>query len=368
MKKLVLMIIGLLAIFTIIRVQSEENTGNGRLMIHPGYVEIGGGEGKVAFSFGFMDVKGGEVKQWDIFPMSLSLRAKNTNLGISFSGFNFLTRSGVTIGKEITVKGTRNGDILSIGGNVLIEGKVEGDVWTLGADISLKNRGVITGNAVAIGGKITKDKRAKILGNREALENIKLPFISFLASGKSAVKIRMLIELFRISLFLLFLFILVHFWSTSLERMLPVTFGRWKENILYILFTFFIVPLSVILLVLSIAGIFFLPFFLLLFLVMVYAGAVIVMVKIGMSLLVGRSPGGILSNGRLYLGGLIGYLIIEIPFLLGLVLDMSSSGGFITAAGAILKAIGVTLWIVTALYGTGVVLSHFRYRNEPSGA
>ncbi len=367
MKKLVLMIIGLLAVFTIIRVQSEENTGRGRLTIHPGYFELGGGEERVAFSFGFMDVRGKEVKQWDIFPMSVSVRTKKASIGISFSGFNFLTRSGVTIGKQIIVKGTRKGDILSVGGDVLVEGKVEGDVWTFGADISLKKGAVITGNAVAIGGKIVKDKKARILGNRDALENIKLPFISFLASGKSAVKIRMMIELFRIVLFLLLLFFFVHFWSDSLGKMLPLTFGRWKENILYILFAAFLVPLFIILLLLSIVGIFFLPFFILVFLVSVYAGAVVVMVRIGIGLLGGGPTEGMPSNGRIYLGGLVGYLIIEIPFLLGLVLDLASSKGFITVVGVFLKATGVVLWIITALYGTGVVLSHLRYRNEASG-
>ncbi len=356
MKKLFLLIIGLIALFTVIRVQSEEVSSS--VLIHPGCIEFGGKNANVRLNFGFIDLINGKDREWSILPLSLSVVSGKTSLRIGFSGLEFLTRSGVTIGKKIIIRGEREGDVISLGGEVDISGKVKGDVWTLGANIVLKKGARITGNAVAIGGRIKQARGSIIGGNKESLPQVKIPLLGLFTSRNSAVKIRLIVEIGRTLLFLLILFLFVHFSFNSARGISSVVLRSWKDNLLYFLLLLVVVPLITGLFILSVSGILFLPLLALLLISMLYIGFLVVVIRLGLFFF-----GEGASQGRLYLAGLVGYFLVEIPFFIGLPLS-TANGEVLQAIATVLKLITTVLWFAFAFYGSGAILGYLRVRNK----
>ncbi len=357
MKKLFLLIIGLIALFTVIRVQSEDIRS--ALSIHPGCVEFGKEDTNISLKFGFINLINRRNHEWSILPLSLSVNSGKTRLSIGFSGLEFFTRSGLTIGKRIVVRGNKEGDIISLGGLVEILGRVEGDVWTLGADIILKKGARVTGNVVAIGGTVKQARGSAIDGNKESLPEVKIPLIGLLASENSAVKIRLIVEMGRILLFLLVLFLIVHFAFNFAKRITSVVLHSWKNNLLYFLLLLVIIPILTGLFVISLGGILFLPLLALLLISIFYVGFIASVLRLGLFFF-GEE---INRQGKLYLAGLVGYFLIEIPFFVGLIFSTANGKTFETLA-TILKFVSTGLWFIFAFYGGGAVLEYFREKSN----
>ena len=168
MKRILCAVIGLLALFTIIRAYAQEQEFENRYIIQPGILEFETTEGSARLAFGFLErsEEEGPGRAWNLFPLRLSLRAGEQSFLIAMNGLSFLSPSGLRVGRPVTIRGVKRGDVISIGGEVTVEGSVEGDVWALGADINLAAGSTVAGDVVALGGEVRADRRSKIGGNK----------------------------------------------------------------------------------------------------------------------------------------------------------------------------------------------------------
>ncbi len=360
MRRIVFAVIGLLALFTIIRAYAEEGapgsdqkiSGGTRYLVHPGVVEFESGESGVKFAFGLLERSGEGDKLWNIFPLRIVFSSGDNRFSLALNGLSFLTRSGVRIGKPIEITGVQTGDVISIGGIVTIDGTVEGDVWTLGADIVLLPGALVTGDVIALGGIIEADKKSHIKGNKHSLENIKIPFIGLLSSNHSAYTFRFMIELMGIILFLLALFLLLHFYGRRLGTMVDTLSSHWKGALLYLVLALLILPVVVLLLVASIIGIIIVPFLLGIVIVLVYVGYIAAAVRLGSWLRRGE-------GSAVYTSGLLGLLLIRGPVVLGILFSLLSSELF-QGIGRFLLVLGAMATTAACIYGWGGMLRSMR--------
>jgi hypothetical protein len=112
-----------------------------------------------------------------------------------------------------------NSDIQVIRANVTVKGTVNGDVMTVGGDIYVTSTGAINGNAVAIGGRVKKDDGARVSG---ATMQMKLPLMT--AARGSAYQIILGVTILVILLGLLFAWLMV--------ALVPIPMGRISQQLI----------------------------------------------------------------------------------------------------------------------------------------
>lgn len=79
------------------------------------------------------------------------------------------------MGSDVFVEaGTKTGSIISVGGQVTVEGTVEGDVTVIGNALVLGREALVTGNATSLGGIIVIGRGARILGNQTEINSTNL--------------------------------------------------------------------------------------------------------------------------------------------------------------------------------------------------
>jgi hypothetical protein len=274
------------------------------------------------------------------------------------NGLSFLSPAGLRIGKPVTVRGVRTGDVISVGGDVTVEGTVQGDVWTLGADISLESGATVAGDAVALGGTVEADRRSKIGGNKQSLPNIKIPFLSLLGSEHSAATFRFIMEMLGVCLFLLVLFLFVHFGREQLSDLGSVLSTRWKGSILYLVLAVLIVPVLMALLIASVVGILVIPLFSIFLMILAYIGYVAMAFRLGLWL---RKSSPEVSPAQAYTTSLLGLLVIKGPVLLGILFTLLAAD-FFQGIGRFLSVVGTIAAVAATLYGFGGALQQIRAR------
>ncbi len=360
MKRILFFVIGLLALFTIIRAyaQGQEAEGQNRYIIHPGVLEFEGIEGGARLAFGFLErsQEDGPGRTWNLFPLRLSLRAGKQSFLIAMNGLSFLSPTGLRIGRPVTVRGLKRGDVVSIGGDVTVEGTVEGDVWTLGADIKLLSGATVKGDVVALGGTVEAERRVQIEGNKQSLPNVKIPFLKLLSSEHSAATFRFIIEILGVLLFVLVLFLFVHFIRGHLVGLDSTLSSSWKGSILYVVLAVLVVPILVALLVVSVIGILLIPFLSVAVMILAYLGYVGVAVRLGLWM---RKAGEAARPGDLYTSGLLGLLVLKGPVLLGILFTLLTAE-FFQGVGRFLSVIGTIAVLAATLYGLGGALQYLR--------
>ncbi len=354
MKKIIYCILTLLALFSLLQVQAEDNQPN-RFTVHPSFVQISGKDSGLSIGFGLIEAEGDKTRTWNIFPIRFSLKSGDRTLYLNMNGLSFLTRSGVYYGGEKVIKGVHHGDVISVGGQVTVQGKVEGNVWSFGADIHLLANSEVTGDVVALGGKVDTVRGARIHGNKHSLPKLTIPFLGFLTSPQSAETLQFIMELFGVLLFLIMLFLIIHFRRGSLLTVKDLFFSRWKGVLLYLILGILIIPIVVALLITSGIGIFVLPVLFLLILILVYFSYVGASVRLG-QLILKRDTN---SAAQIYLQGLLGFFIIKIPSLLGRLISLLTADVF-TAVGGFLKVLGSVFLLVVLLYSFGVGLLYLK--------
>lgn len=357
MRRLLFAVIGLLALFTIIRAYTED--AGSRYVVQPGLLDFQNAEGGVRVAFGFLEraeAEGG-ARSWNLFPVRLLLSSGKQQFLIALNGLSLLGPAGVRVGEPVTVRGVKRGDVVSIGGEVTVQGSVEGDVWALGADVRLLAGSSVTGDVVALGGTVHADKRAVIRGNKQSLPKLRIPFIGLLSSEHSAATYRFLVQIVAALLFLLVLFLLVHFRHRDLLGLGGVLASQWKGVLLYLVLAVLVLPVAVALLAASILGIILIPVLAVLLLVLAYAGFAAVAVRLGSWMRGDRDRGGP------YLAGLLGLLALKGPVVLGILLSLLD-GELLQGIGRFLSGLGTVVVYLAALYGFGGALQYLRRRNE----
>jgi hypothetical protein len=353
-RKIVFVVMGLLALFTILRAYGEQ-TG-ARFLLEPGALEISSPEGTARIAFGLLERTGGTPRTWSLLPIRVELISGRQRLALGLNGLSLLSPGGIRVGRPLRITGQRQGDVICVGGKVTVLGTVHGDVWTFGADVQLGRGAVVTGNVVALGGRIRAEPGAVIRGNKYSLPNVKLPLLRLLSSGESAATFRFLVQALGVLLYLLLLFLAVHFAGGRLAGLVGALASQWKGAILYLVLAVFLIPIGVALLVATILGIVLVPFVAVAVMVLAYLGFLGFTVRLGMWM---RGLAPETQAGAAYTSGLLGLLVIKGPVLLGILLGLLSSD-FCQAVGRFLFGLGAAATIVSALYGFGGTLRYLR--------
>jgi hypothetical protein len=355
-------VIGLLALFAILRAYGQGRQQGARYILQPGVLEFTTAEGGGRIAFGFLELGGadGRGRTWNLLPLRVTLRSRGQTFTLALNGLSLLGPGGLRFGRPVRVTGQRNGNVLSIGGEVTVAGRVNGDVWALGARVRLRPQAVVTGNVVALGGTILTERGARVRGGKYSLPNLKIPLLSLLSSGQSAATLRLLVELMGVLLYLLLLFLTVHF---ALERLTGLTGAlgsSWKGALLYLVLALVLLPVAVALLVATIVGILVLPFLALALLILGYLGYLGVTVRLGLWL---RRRKPETSAAETYTSGLLGLLVVKGPVLLGIFLGLLALD-VLQVIGRILFVIGTAEMAAAALYGFGGLVRFLRLQRQ----
>jgi hypothetical protein len=360
MRRLVLAILGLLALFSALRAYTETTPVAG-IDLHPGLVEVGDGSTSVGIAFGAMETTGGSSRRWNLLPLRMVYRSGPASVSIGLNGLSFLMRNGVTMGRPVRVDSPRTGDLISLGGRVRVDARVDGDVWSLGADIELTPRAEVTGNVVALGGKVAAAQGAIVRGTVNQIPEVKIPFIGLLGTEVSAQVLgfgrQLLIYLLLgCALFLSCYYLAPH--ARGLYQTLPAT---WRESVITFVVSLVAVPFLTLLLIASVVGIFFLPVIVFILALASLDGFLMVCSRLG-SLLRRKEPSGAANESMfLFTSGLLGLFLVMLPALVGIALGMVRSG-MAGRVGQILQLVTLGCEAAGLLYGLGASLASVRAR------
>ncbi len=358
MKKIVFAVIGLLALFTILRSYGAPVAGGTRYVLEPGLLEIDTGQGSTRIALGLLERTGGTPRSWSLLPIRVEFRSGAERLTLALNGLSLLSPAGLRVGRPVRITAQKRGDVISLGGKVTVAGTVLGSVWTFGADVQLGPRALVTGNVVALGGAVRAERGAVVRGGKYSLPNVKIPLLRLLASGDSGATFRFLIEAFGVLLYLLVLFLVVHFARGELAGLARSLGARWAGAILYLALAVLLIPLVAALLIATVLGIVVVPLLAVAVLLVAYLGYLGVTVRLGLWLR--RLPADAPAAAS-YTSGLLGLLVLRGPALLGILLGFAASGLF-QVAGRVLFAVGTAATAAAALYGFGGSLRFLRAR------
>jgi hypothetical protein len=365
MKRLILCVIALIAIFTIIRAYTEQpgQVESGAtappvpaargIELSPGLIEVEEGKGSLSLAFGLMGA--GSEGRWNILPLRIVYASGDKSVSIGLNGLSFLLTGGIRMGKPVTLNTATVGDVISIGGKVSVASRVTGDVWAFGADIALGAKAEVTGNVVSIGGKVSSDPHARVGGTIQALPELKLPFLWILSTRASAPTIELARELLNFLLIVLLLFLSSYFLAPHVSRICESVTGEWRRTILTITLSLILIPVFVILLAVSVFGIFFIPFLAIAVTLSAVLGAFAVAVRLGAWLRRGTADSAL----TVFTSGILGLFIIKAPAFLGIVLTLIRSD-IVDLIGRILLATSLGLTVAFLAYGFGSCLSYLR--------
>jgi hypothetical protein len=357
MKKLVISIIALIALFAALRAWPQ-GTGLG-VQLHPGLVEVSDGSSSVTLAFGIVDRQPGG-RTWSLLPLRLVYTSGNRSVSVALNGLSFLTRGGATVGRPVRVTSARSGDVISIGGKVTVDAPVTGDVWTLGADIQLGPRAVVSGDVVALGGKVSAAAKAVVRGSINQVPQIKIPFVGVLGTELSAQVVALGRQVLGYLLFGAALF-LVCFYATPRARAFYDGVSlSWRASLITLVAWIVLVPVLSVLLIVSVIGIFFLPILVFALGVLGIYGLVLLCAR-GGGALRGKAAGGA-DALYLFTSGLLGLFLLKAPALVGIGLTLIRSDGA-ARAGQILQLVTLGFTAAGMLYGTAAALSHMRIRS-----
>jgi hypothetical protein len=353
MKRLVLVLIVLLAIFSVIRAYTQGRGARGPgVALGPGLIEVSGGTGTLSIAFGLLESGAGGAG--NLLPLRIVYSDGSTNLAIGLNGFSFLLGSGASVGRPVQVDSPRTGDVVSIGGAVTVNSRVTGDVWAFGADVALLAGANVGGNVVAIGGRVRADPRARVAGAVSALPGLRLPFLGAMAgSSVAAAELGREVLLFLLSGLVLFL--AAFFLTPQLSGIAASSRRRWRQALLTAALGLVVVPAVVLLLIVSVLGIFFVPFLILGVLVAAFGGYLALAARLG----AGLRRSSAQSSVFLFSSGVLGLFVLKAPALAGIILDLVKSSVAGTV-GQVLRMVSLVATAAFLVFGFGAVLAHVR--------
>lgn len=278
MKRLVIVLIALLAVFTALRAYPQAAAG---LDVAPGVVQVSDGRASLGLGFGLVSSEDGRGGPWSVLPLVLQYRSGSTTVTLSLNGLSFLLAGGVSLGRAIAIDEPTVGDVLSAGGPVTVSSRLDGDVWVLGADVTLTAKAVVTGSVVVLGGRVASDPKARVAGGVHRLAELRLPFVGVLGTRFSAAALAFA----RGALLFLLAAAALAAVSFYLPRLLAGTAAaaaaRWRESLITIAVAAVALPIASALLAASVGGIFFLPFLALAAAAAAILGALALCVRLG---------------------------------------------------------------------------------------
>jgi hypothetical protein len=358
MRKLVLTILALLALFSALRAYTEAvSTPSAGVRLQPGLVEVGDGASSVQLGFGIAEKTPGQTATWSLLPLRLVYRSGDRSISVGLNGLSFLLSGGVSVGTPVRIDSPRTGDVISIGGRVTVSSRVDGDVWVLGSTVELLPRAEVTGNVVALGGKVVAAAGATVRGSVNELPQIKIPFLGFLGTDFSVQVLAFGRQVLGYLLLGGALFLSCYFGT---RRALAITQGlqaSWKAALVTLALSLVLVPLFTLLMVVSVVGIFFLPVLVFFLALLGLNGFLMLCARLGGMLRRSSDGGG--DALFLFTSGLLGLFIVKVPALVGIPLTLVRSAAAVTA-GQILQLVSLGVVIAGMAYGMAASLAHMR--------
>jgi hypothetical protein len=354
MKRLVIVVIALLAIFTAIRVFPQAARASG-LDVAPGLLEVSDGRASLGLGFGLLSSEGGRRGPWSVLPVVVQYRSGSSTVTLSLHGLSFLLDGGISLGRAIVVDQPRLGDVLSAGGPVTVASRVDGDVWVLGADVTLTAKAVVNGSVVAVGGRVKADPKARVTGGVHRLAELKLPFVGVLGTGFSAAALAFA----RGALLFLLAAGVLALAAFYLPRLLAGTAAassaKWPESLITIVVAAVALPLVAALLAASVGGIFFLPFIALAVGSIAILGGLALCVRLGSWMRRGTGETPLF----LFTSGLLGLFTVSLPGIAGVAAALFRGNAAVAVAG-VLRSVGAVAVLVLLAWGFGVGLARIR--------
>jgi hypothetical protein len=367
MKKLVLTILGLIALFSAIRASAETAaagplTGSG-IQLHPGLVEVTDGSTGVGLAFGMVEQPAGQPGAWNLLPVRLVYRSGDRSVALGLNGLSFLLRGGLSVGRPLRVAAAHEGDVISIGGKVLVDAPVHGDVWTLGADIELTPRAEVSGDIVALGGKVLGAARGVVHGTVNQVPDLKIPFLGVMGSQFSVQAVGFGRHLLGYLLLGIGLFLTSYYRTARARALYHGLSAAWRPALATLAISIVLVPLLAALLIVSVAGIFLLPVLAIVISLLALDGFLLLCARLGG--LVRRSSAGEGAEDAFFIlsSGLLGLFLVKLPALAGIALTLFRSAPA-ARIGQILQTVSMGLVAAGLLYGFGASLSHVRAKAD----
>jgi hypothetical protein len=362
MRKLVLTVLALIALFSALRAYTESLPAPSfGFQLRPGLVVIGEGSSSVELAFGAMEKPGPQAGLWNLLPLRIVYRNGDRSVSIGLNGLSFLLRGGVSVGTPVNVTAARTGDVISVGGRITVDARVEGDIWALGADVVLTPRAAVTGNVVALGGKVAADPKAVVKGSVSQLPEVKIPFLGVLGTQFSVQAVdlgRHALGYLLFGIVLLFASFYLSAHVRGMYRSLPAT---WRSSLITVAVALVVVPLLMVLLVASVIGVLFLPLVVFALALAALFGFAVLCARLGGLLRGGRVEGA--GNDSLFhfTSGLLGLFLVKAPAVVGVLLTLVRSTAA-ARAGQVLQLVTFALFAAGLLYGFGASLAYARVR------
>jgi hypothetical protein len=354
MKRLVIVLIALIAIFTAIRAYTQ-TARSSALEVAPGVLAVSDGTATLGLGFGLLSSESGRQGPWSVLPVTLQLRSGDSTVTLSLNGLSFLLNGGVSLGRPVVVDQPRDGDVLSAGGPVTVSSRIEGDVWALGANITLTAKADVTGSVVALGGRVTADPKAKVAGGVHRLAELKVPFLGVLGSRYSAAALAFARGALLFVLAAMALLFAAFYLTRTLAGTSAAASRLWRETLITLAIAVVALPILIALLAVSVAGIFLLPFLALAVFAMGVLGGLALCARLGAWMRRGTAE----SPLFLFTSGLLGLFVASLPGLAGIAAAMFRGQTAASVSGA-LRGIGAVAWLVLLAWGFALALAQLR--------
>ncbi len=362
MRKLILAIVALLALFSALRAFTEAvPAGEAGVQLHPGLLEIGDGAASLGVAFGVMDGPDSQAGQWSLLPLRIVYRSGDRSLSVGLNGLSFLLSGGVSVGRPQRISSPRVGDVISVGGRVTVDARVDGDVWTMGADIQLTPRADVTGDVVALGGRVIAAGGSIVRGSISQEPRLKIPYLGVLGTQFSVHALAFGRHLLTYILLGFALFLSSYYLSAHARGLYRALGESWRQSLLTLAFSAVLVPILVLLLVVSVIGVFFLPLLVLALMLAAFDGFILLCARLGGLVRGGAAQEGGGDSLYLFSSGLLGLFLIKLPALVGIILTMLRSEPA-ARVGQVLQLVSLAAVAVGLIYGFGASLAHVRAR------
>ncbi|MCD6380672.1 polymer-forming cytoskeletal protein [bacterium] len=259
-------------------------------------------------------------------PESLSV---NFNYDDENNSFNFtyndekkyshvINKDRVKVGDKIHVKDDEliQGDVVSIMGGITVDGKVRGDVVCVLGNIELGPSSVVNGDVVCVLGNLSKDDGARVRGETVTIgtDKFSVPAIAFLPFGGGVL--RFIVQFAKFTVLVLLLLLVLYFTSERIKKGSTYVAGSFLKSlgvgVLIVFFGSIVVVIVAVILSITIIGI---PLSLLLFLSYI---AFLLLCYFVTALALGSFVAGKMkiATQSVYLQGLIGLFLLELPLLI----------------------------------------------------
>jgi hypothetical protein len=268
----------------------------------------------------------------------------------------------VSIGQNLVIEKGEvvEGDAVSIGGDLTVKGTVEGDAVSVGGKLTVAPTAVIGGDAVSMGGTLDISPEADVGGEKVAVEgNIPglkgIKWLGLLGHAASDLTKRV-VEVVKEVVFFGFLMLV----TLLLTAFLPRQFGRVDEHLagdfprstLAGVGIMIVLPLGLVFMAVSIIGIPLIP-------IVVLAAVVALLVGyVAMARIIGRR---LVGDRHVMFQVFIGLLLLHGAALLGDIISLP--GGAMETVGGVFSGVGKIIFIAASGIGMGaVVYSQFGKR------